>query len=84
MPDGSLLEGTQGSVDQPLTESALEATREIPPETIRNRGESAWVLTGVPWIMGKEKFLGWWAGGGYVKQLAVNHPRDYSAPGRQL
>jgi hypothetical protein len=57
MPDGSYVQGAQGSVDFPATEEELKQARGMSDERVKRRQEAWWVLYGVPWIQSKEQFF---------------------------
>ena len=74
MPDGSLLEGAQGVVDQAPTPAALTAARERLPEDYGRRVENNWVLFGAPWIMSKEAFQASYTKDRLIREFAALHP----------
>jgi hypothetical protein len=75
MPDGSLVEGAQGVVDQPTRESVIRAVRDSSPETFRSRIESFyWVNFGVPWIIDKEEFLTSYTKEALIARLQARRP----------
>ena len=55
-------------------ESTLKAVREASPEAMRRRAESAWVLFGVPWIIGKEQFIESYTKEPLIAQSTARHP----------
>jgi hypothetical protein len=84
MPDGSYIQGAQGSVDFPPSERELRRAREISPDAFKRQQERAWVLYGAPWILSKEKFLETLTKEEFLLQVQAQHngvlPRQGTSP----
>jgi hypothetical protein len=74
MPDGSYLEGAQGSQD-PLTSAAdLARAREATPERMVRARNRSWMHFGAPWVTTREAFDAALTKEEWVRQLAARHP----------
>jgi hypothetical protein len=56
MPDGSFVEGAQGSDPKPISEARERAYFEKNPNALRRAWDTEWVNFGAPWILSKEAF----------------------------
>jgi len=73
MPDGSHLAGAQGMVDFRNDEASIQRVRDMKPEVLARRQQSAWVLFGVPWVESKEKFFERMSKEEMVRQQGAQH-----------
>jgi hypothetical protein len=74
MPDGSLVEGAQGSVGSPLPAATLAALREATPEEVRQEVDREWSLFGAPWIMERKAFEAVVTNDEMIRRLAAARP----------
>ena len=81
MPDGSFLEGAQGTINGPVTAAALSRVREATPEVLRGRREHAWITFGAPWIMSKEAFQESLTVDEMVRELTATRPSVFGRQG---
>jgi mono/diheme cytochrome c family protein len=54
MPDGSLIEGAQGSLGGPISDALVARIRQS-PEAHRRRQDIGWILYGAPWVSTREE-----------------------------
>jgi mono/diheme cytochrome c family protein len=73
MPDGSFLEGAQGSASQSPSPAVINAVRDGAPEAFRQRTNTSWALYGAPWIMSKEEFLNALTRDEFIRNLNAAH-----------
>jgi Di-haem oxidoreductase, putative peroxidase len=74
MPDGSFVEGAQGSVDQPVSEAKLRAFYEKNPDRLRGISDTFWIAYGAPWVMSKQAFEESLTKDELIRQVAARHP----------
>jgi len=74
MPDGSFLEGAQGSENRPVSTAQVVQAREAAPDQMRRRLNSLWVNYGTPWVMTREEFGSYYTNEQYARGLAARHP----------
>jgi len=74
MPDGSLLEGAQGSQDPPARPADLLRLREMTPEAFGRRQARAWSIFGAPWVMTREQFDASYTKEEAIRQEAAAYP----------
>ena len=81
MPDGSFLEGAQGSVDRPVSAKRVRQAREATPETTHRRLDRHWTNYGVPWVMSREEFEAHDTTEEFARELAARHPGVFARQG---
>lgn len=74
MPDGTLWEGAQGIVDQPLSQADILKAKQASPEQTRRRLDRLWTNFGAPWVMSRQDFDAGYTTEQYVLELAARHP----------
>jgi hypothetical protein len=84
MPDGSFVEGAQGSVDKPVTEAKLRAIYEKNPDRLRRIPDTLWIRFGAPWVMSKQAFEESLTKDEIIRQLAAQHPGVLARQGTSL
>jgi Di-haem oxidoreductase, putative peroxidase len=83
-PDGSAIEGAQGTIDLPLTETQLRNLREMTPEVLARRINVIWTIFGAPWIMSRAEFEAHYTKEEYARLSAVTHPNVFRRQGTSL
>jgi mono/diheme cytochrome c family protein len=74
MQDGSLFEGAQGVVPQPVAASRIAAIRDSTPEAFQRILDGAWSNDGSPRIVSREEFQKSISKDEYVRRIAAFHP----------
>jgi len=73
MPDGSLVEGAQGTIGFPQPAATLAALREAGPDEVRRTLDVQWRVYGAPCIMEKEAFEAEITNDEMIRRLAAAH-----------
>jgi hypothetical protein len=74
MPDGSYLEGAQGSVDRPTTAAFRLRVQQASEDSLRRRRDRYWINFGVPWVMSREAFDAYYTRDRFIQEQAARHP----------
>ena len=84
MPDGSFLEGAQGTPNSPPTEASLRAIRELPPDRYRRTLDIFWVNFGAPWVASREEFEAALTKEEFVRTRAATRPSVFFRQGTSI
>lgn len=71
MPDGSFLEGAQGSNNAPLSGAQLARVRKIAPERFHQIVAHLWIDYGTPWAMNRQQFELFYSFDEFLRDLAA-------------
>jgi hypothetical protein len=81
MPDGSYLEGAQGSPSAPVTPAAMEAFRNRLDVAFKRTVDDFWIRYGAPWVKSKEAFTTELTKDELVRRIAAIHPGVFARQG---
>ncbi|HEX7359179.1 MAG TPA: hypothetical protein VF283_01685 [Bryobacteraceae bacterium] len=84
MPDGSFVEGAQGSNNRPPTAAQLARDRKIPPERYRQIVNHLWIDYGAPWAMNRQQFELFYTFDEFLRDIAARQPGVFARQGTSL
>ena len=84
MPDGSFVEGAQGSNNTPPRPAQLARDRKITPERFRQIVNHLWADYGAPWAMNRQQFELFYTFDEFLRDIAARQPGVFARQGTSL
>jgi hypothetical protein len=84
LSDGSWIEGAQGIVDEPFSAAQIDQLRNLTPDALRRRLNSAWVVFGAPWVMSRQQSDAYYTKERYIQDRTPWHESVFRRQGTSM